>query len=86
MIKSFASKETEQLFKRKFSRKLPQDIQRNARRKLEVLDAAETFRIYTFLHLIGWKNSQEIEKISIVSELTISGGFVLFGKMATPTM
>ncbi|BAG03714.1 Toxin higB-1 [Microcystis aeruginosa PCC 9809] len=44
MIKSFASKETEQVFKRKFSRKLPQDIQRNARRKLEVLDAAETLQ------------------------------------------
>ncbi len=37
MIKRFASKETEQVFKRIYSRKLPQDIQRNARRKLEVL-------------------------------------------------
>ena len=30
------------IFRRQFSRKLPQDIQRHARRKLEVLDAAET--------------------------------------------
>jgi len=41
MIKSFADKETEKLFGREFSRKLPNDIQRIARRKLEVLDAAE---------------------------------------------
>ncbi len=42
MIKSFADKETEKLFNREFSRKLPSDIQRIARRKLEVLDAAES--------------------------------------------
>jgi proteic killer suppression protein len=41
MIRSFASKETEKLFRREFSRKLPQDIQRKARIKLEILDAAE---------------------------------------------
>ena len=41
MIKSFADKETEKVFNRQFSRKLPTDIQRIARRKLEVLEAAE---------------------------------------------
>ena len=41
MIKSFADKETEKLFKRQFSRKLPADIHRSARRKLEILDAAD---------------------------------------------
>lgn len=41
MIKSFASKETEKIFQREFSRKLPSDIQAGARRKLEVLDAAD---------------------------------------------
>lgn len=41
MIRSFASKEAEKLFRRQFSRKLPQDIQRKARMKLEILDAAE---------------------------------------------
>ncbi|WP_095045268.1 type II toxin-antitoxin system RelE/ParE family toxin [Candidatus Promineifilum breve] len=40
MIRSFASKETEKLFRRQFSRKLPEDIQRKARIKLEILDAA----------------------------------------------
>jgi len=42
MIKGFADKETEKVFNREFSRKLPPDIQRAARRKLEVLNAAES--------------------------------------------
>ncbi len=41
MIKSFASKEAEKLFKREFSRKITKTIQQIARRKLEILDAAE---------------------------------------------
>lgn len=41
VIKSFADKETEKLFRQQFSRKLPADMQRSARRKLEILDAAE---------------------------------------------
>ncbi|MEA3359238.1 MAG: type II toxin-antitoxin system RelE/ParE family toxin [Thermodesulfobacteriota bacterium] len=40
MIKSFRSKETEKIFNRLFSRKLPQNIQHLARRKLVILDAA----------------------------------------------
>ena len=44
MIKSFACKETEKLFNRQFSRNLPQYIQRVARRKLDILDAAEVLR------------------------------------------
>lgn len=42
MIKSFTDKEAEKIFGREFSRKLPNDIQRIARRKLEILDAAES--------------------------------------------
>jgi toxin HigB-1 len=48
MIKSFKSEETEKLFRGLFSRKLPQDIQRLAARKLEQLHAAtmlDTLRI-----------------------------------------
>lgn len=41
MIKTFASNETEKLFLRESSRTLPTDIQRKARIKLEILDAAE---------------------------------------------
>jgi proteic killer suppression protein len=41
MIRSFRCKETEGLFGRRFSRRLPGDVQRVAQRKLEILDAAE---------------------------------------------
>ena len=40
MIKTFADKETEKLFKRMFSKKLPGNIQSLARRKLLIIDAA----------------------------------------------
>ena len=40
MIESSADKETERVFHRQFSKKLPQDIQRVARRRLLLLDAA----------------------------------------------
>lgn len=40
VIRSFADKETERIFSRQFSRNLPPEIQRNARRKLEVLNVA----------------------------------------------
>ena len=40
VIRSFADKETEKVFKRQFSRKLPPEIQRNAGRRLEVLNVA----------------------------------------------
>jgi proteic killer suppression protein len=41
MIRSFADKETQKLFNRQFSRKLPTEIQHTARYKLEILDASE---------------------------------------------
>lgn len=47
MIKSFADKETEKIFGRQFSRKLPQNIQRRRRMKLEILDAAEALEDLT---------------------------------------
>jgi proteic killer suppression protein len=40
MIKSFKVRETEKVFQRQFSNKLPQSIQRTARKKLVILDAA----------------------------------------------
>jgi len=40
MIKSFRDKETEKMFNRQFSGKLQQNIQRVARKKLVILDAA----------------------------------------------
>ena len=44
MIRSFGDKETEKVYQREFSRKLPPDIQPPARRKLEVLNAAENLQ------------------------------------------
>lgn len=41
MIKSFASKEAEKIFRGQVSTKLPKDTQRTARRKLLYLDDAE---------------------------------------------
>ena len=40
MIESFACAETEKIWRRQHSRKLPHDIQRIARRKLLMIDAA----------------------------------------------
>ena len=42
MIRSFGDRETERIFHREFSKKLPGDIQRMARRKLDTLDASES--------------------------------------------
>ena len=44
MIRSFADKETERIFHRERSRKLPGDIQQRAREKLMALDAATELR------------------------------------------
>jgi len=41
MIESFASEETEKVFRGQVSKKFPKDIQRTARRKLIYLDDAE---------------------------------------------
>lgn len=42
MIRSFRDRETEKVFERERSRRLPPDVQRRAHRKLLILDAAET--------------------------------------------
>ena len=41
MIRSFCSKETERLFNRSTTQRLPSDIKRTAQRKLVILDSAE---------------------------------------------
>lgn len=58
MIKSFADRETEKIFQREFSRRLPPDIQHRARIKLEVLDAAES------LDDLGVPPSNQLEALS----------------------
>jgi len=42
VIRSFRDRETEKVFERERSRRLPPDVQRRAHRKLLILDAAET--------------------------------------------
>ena len=54
MIKSFADRETEKVYKQVFSRKLPQSIQRTALRKLIMIDNAgclEDLRVPPANHL-----------------------------------
>jgi len=43
VIKSFRSRETEQIFRRRFARRLPRDIQQRAFMKLNAIDAAVKF-------------------------------------------
>ncbi|NNL43248.1 MAG: type II toxin-antitoxin system RelE/ParE family toxin [Desulfobacterales bacterium] len=45
MIKNFQDKEAEKIFNRLHSRKLPQNIQHLARRKLVILDAATELNV-----------------------------------------
>ncbi|WP_309498942.1 type II toxin-antitoxin system RelE/ParE family toxin [Sulfurovum sp.] len=40
MIKTFKCKETQKIFSREFSKKLPQDIQRSAYKKLLMMEAS----------------------------------------------
>ena len=54
MIKSFADKETEKIYRQVFSKKLPQTIQRTALRKLIMIDNAgclEDLRVPPANHL-----------------------------------
>ena len=44
MIRSFRDRETEKVFRREGTRKLPLDVQRIAQRKLAILDAAESLQ------------------------------------------
>lgn len=53
MIKSFADKETEKIYYQMFSRKLPQNIQRVALRKLIMIDNAGCLEDLKFLRQIG---------------------------------
>ena len=62
MIKSFNDKETEKIFNQIFSKKLPQDIQRVALRKLIMIDNAgclEDLRIPPANHLEALHGDRE---------------------------
>ena len=62
MIKSFADKETEKVYNQIFSRKLPQNIQRVALRKLIMIDNAgclEDLRVPPANHLESLHGNRE---------------------------
>ncbi len=62
MIKSFADKETEKVFHQYFSRKLPQNIQRVALRKLIMIDRAgclEDLKVPPANHLESLQGNRE---------------------------
>ena len=62
MIKSFKTKETEKIYHREISQKFPHEIQRNALRKLWMIDAApdiNALRIPPSNHLEALKGKRK---------------------------
>lgn len=77
MIKTFADKETEKIYSQRFSKKLPQSIQRIALRKLIMIDNAqnlEDLRIPPANHL---ERLEGIVQDSTALELMSNIGYVL---------
>ena len=58
MIKTFKCKETEKIFHREYSKKLPRDIQRAALRKLRMIARSQT------LHDLKIPPANRLEKLS----------------------
>ena len=58
MIRSFRDRETQKLFEREGSRKLPENMQKKALQKLVILDAAES------LHDLRLPPGNRLEKLS----------------------
>lgn len=61
MIKSFSDKEAEKIFQRHLSKKLPFNIQRTAKKKLNMLDAAlslNALKVPPGNHLEALKNER----------------------------
>ena len=62
MIQSFKCKETERVYHREFSKKLPHNIQRSAMKKLWMLDAApdiNSLKVPPSNHLESLKGNRE---------------------------
>ncbi len=88
MIREFKCKETEKLFFRHFSKKLPQSIYQASREKLELLEAAGTFGrtfVSPFLQisLRSWWD-REKDNIAVVS--MTKGVCVLNGTILKPLL
>ena len=65
MIRNFKDKETEKLFQRQRSRKLPPEIQQVALRKLRMLNRAETLQDLRIPLLESFRKSNGSTKRSI---------------------
>jgi plasmid maintenance system killer protein len=86
VISSFDSKETERIFNRERSRKLPSDIQQVALRKLRMLNRAVTLQDLRVPPANRLENYPATALVSIVFALTINGAFALNGMKAVLTM
>jgi proteic killer suppression protein len=77
VIRNFKDKETQKIFERQRSRKLPSDIQQVALRKLRMLNRSQT------LQELRIPPANRLERLSgnIVFGLMTNGGSVLTGKM-----
>jgi plasmid maintenance system killer protein len=60
MIKNFRAKETEKIWHGEHSRRMPQDIQQIARRKLRMINNAQSLMIFEYRLLIAWRRFVEI--------------------------
>ena len=84
MIRNFKDKETQKIFERQRSRKLPSDIQQVALRKLRMLNrsqALQELRIPPANRLE--RLSGDRDGVNIVFGLMTNGGFVSSGKRVT---
>jgi plasmid maintenance system killer protein len=79
MIRSFKCKETEKIFSRQVSRKLPRDIQQVALRKLRMLNRAVTLQDLRVPPANRLKSYGETEQDNIVFVSMINGAFALSG-------
>ena len=87
MIKTFKDAETEKIYQRECSRKLPPDIQQVALRKLRMVNNSINLNdLRISLPPIDSKSWVAIAQDSIASELTINGEFVLSGVVAMRLM
>jgi hypothetical protein len=85
VIKYCKDHETQQIFTRQRSRRLPPDIQQVALRKLRMLNNAHTLTDLQVPLPIASKSSQGIEPDNIAFGSMIGGAFALRGEMVTPT-
>ena len=82
MIESFKCKETDKIFHRQYSRKLPTMIQKVAFRKLRMLHRSSTVEDLRVLRVTDWKLYQGDEEGNTAFGLMMHGAFASFGVIA----